>query len=317
MTLHGIDISNWQKGINVGGLPGDFVIVKATEGTAYVSPSYAAQIQAAHNAGKLSGVYHFMRTGAPTVEAAHFLKTVNGEIGKSILIIDVEDASILGGSVQSFAEYVQEQTGVWPWVYVNASMLNKGAYTPASVLKNCGIWLAGYPSTNQTTAWRDDRPPYHSPAGATIAAWQYTSHFRTTAWAGDLDASVFYGDRNAWAAYANPNGKAHAATAPITQPTAAVKKSVSEIAREVIAGKWGTGNDRKNRLTKAGYDYNAVQAEVNKQLRPASTRKSNDEIAKEVIAGKWGNGNDRKNRLTKAGYDYAAIQKIVNARLKK
>lgn len=41
------------------------------------------------------------------------------------------------------------------------------------------------------------------------------------------------------------------------------KKSVDEIAREVLAGKWGNGQDRKNRLTAAGYDYNAVQARVN------------------------------------------------------
>lgn len=45
------------------------------------------------------------------------------------------------------------------------------------------------------------------------------------------------------------------------------KKSNSEIAKEVIAGKWGNGNDRKNRLTVAGYDYAAVQAEVNKLMR--------------------------------------------------
>lgn len=32
------------------------------------------------------------------------------------------------------------------------------------------------------------------------------------------------------------------------------KKSVTELAKEVIAGKWGNGSDRKNRLTQAGYD---------------------------------------------------------------
>jgi len=42
------------------------------------------------------------------------------------------------------------------------------------------------------------------------------------------------------------------------------KKTVAELAREVIAGKWGNGTERKNRLTAAGYDYAAVQAEVNK-----------------------------------------------------
>lgn len=44
------------------------------------------------------------------------------------------------------------------------------------------------------------------------------------------------------------------------------KKTVTELAREVINGKWGNGADRKNRLTAAGYDYTAVQAEVNKLL---------------------------------------------------
>lgn len=48
--------------------------------------------------------------------------------------------------------------------------------------------------------------------------------------------------------------------------TKPAKKSVNEIAREVIAGKWGNGSDRKNRLTKAGYDYDAVQKRVNEIL---------------------------------------------------
>lgn len=44
-------------------------------------------------------------------------------------------------------------------------------------------------------------------------------------------------------------------------------KSVDEIAREVIQGKWGNGADRKNRLTNAGYDYNAVQKRVNELVK--------------------------------------------------
>ena len=43
-------------------------------------------------------------------------------------------------------------------------------------------------------------------------------------------------------------------------------KSIDELAREVIAGKWGNGSDRKARLTAAGYDYARVQAKVNKLL---------------------------------------------------
>ncbi|MEI2987506.1 MAG: hypothetical protein V8T22_00345 [Oscillospiraceae bacterium] len=41
------------------------------------------------------------------------------------------------------------------------------------------------------------------------------------------------------------------------------KKSVDEVTREVIQGKWGNGAERKKRLTDAGYDYNEVQKKVN------------------------------------------------------
>ena len=44
-------------------------------------------------------------------------------------------------------------------------------------------------------------------------------------------------------------------------------KTVDEVAREVIAGKWGSGAERKKRLTDAGYDYYEVQAKVNEILR--------------------------------------------------
>lgn len=91
----------------------------------------------------------------------------------------------------------------------------------------------------------------------------------------------------------------------------ATKKSVAEIAQEVLAGKWGNGTDRRNKLTAAGYNYDEVQNYVNKLLS-APSKKSIDEVAREVIAGKWGNGADRKNRLTAAGYDYNAVQDMVN-----
>ena len=56
------------------------------------------------------------------------------------------------------------------------------------------------------------------------------------------------------------SGTAAASSAP-------AKKSNTEIAREVIQGKWGNGATRKQRLTAAGYDYAAVQAEVNRLLK--------------------------------------------------
>lgn len=45
------------------------------------------------------------------------------------------------------------------------------------------------------------------------------------------------------------------------------KKSIDEIAREVIRGDWGNGQDRKNRLTAAGYNYSEVQKRVNQMLK--------------------------------------------------
>ena len=93
------------------------------------------------------------------------------------------------------------------------------------------------------------------------------------------------------------------------------KKSVDEIAKEVIAGKWGNGDDRYNKLTKAGYSYNEVQTKVNEILlgKPIKPKgKSVDELAREVIKGLWGNGNERYEKLTKAGYNYNEVQKRVN-----
>lgn len=45
------------------------------------------------------------------------------------------------------------------------------------------------------------------------------------------------------------------------------KKSVDAITREVIRGDWGNGDERKQKLTAAGYDYSAVQKKVNELLR--------------------------------------------------
>lgn len=45
-----------------------------------------------------------------------------------------------------------------------------------------------------------------------------------------------------------------------------IGKSIDEVAREVIRGDWGNGQDRVNRLRAAGYDYNVVQKRVNELL---------------------------------------------------
>lgn len=129
--------------------------------------------------------------------------------------------------------------------------------------------------------------------------WQRSSKGSVPGISGNVDMDVMY----------NEVIKITTPVEPIVTP---VKKSNEEIAQEVFQGKWGNGEERKNRLIAEGYDYNAIQAIVNELVTPKPVLKSNDEIAQEVLAGKWGNGNDRKAKLESAGYDYAAIQDIVN-----
>lgn len=105
---------------------------------------------------------------------------------------------------------------------------------------------------------------------------------------------------------------------PAQSSSKPARKSNSAIAQEVIDGKWGNNPQRKQRLESAGYNYNAIQAEVNKRLGGGSTKKSApkrktvDTVAQEVIDGKWGNNPQRRNKLTSAGYNYSQVQKRVN-----
>ena len=72
---------------------------------------------------------------------------------------------------------------------------------------------------------------------------------------------------------------------------APVRKSVDELAREVIRGDWGNGQDRKDRLTAAGYNYSEVQGRVNEILRGnASSAPASNVITYTVKRGDtlWG-----------------------------
>lgn len=64
-----------------------------------------------------------------------------------------------------------------------------------------------------------------------------------------------------WIYLENPN------YCKIGAKTTLPKKSITQIAKEVINGKWGNGETRKKKLKSAGYDYSAVQKEVNRLLK--------------------------------------------------
>lgn len=89
-------------------------------------------------------------------------------------------------------------------------------------------------------------------------------------------------------------------------------KSIEELAKEVIAGKYGNGEERKQKL---GNLYNEVQAKVNSIYGQSVSYKTPniEELAKAVIRGEYGNGQERKNKL---GNLYNEVQKRVNEILK-
>lgn len=102
-------------------------------------------------------------------------------------------------------------------------------------------------------------------------------------------------------------------------PTPSAKKSVDEVAKEVIRGEWGNGDERYNRLTNAGYNYNEVQAKVNELLnsnKPTPAPTPSDDIldlVRKTIRGDFGNGEARRKAL---GSNYDEVQRQVNLNLK-
>lgn len=100
-------------------------------------------------------------------------------------------------------------------------------------------------------------------------------------------------------------------------PVPTPSKSNEDIANEVIQGKWGNNPERKQRLTDAGYDYNAIQDIVNNKMasNTPTSNSSNDELltlVKKTIRGDFGNGADRKKAL---GSNYDEVQRQVNLNL--
>lgn len=101
-------------------------------------------------------------------------------------------------------------------------------------------------------------------------------------------------------------------------PSTPSKKSVDEIAREVIAGKWDNGPARVRKLIAAGYNPKAVQDRVDELMKQDHVatgpkgRKTYRQLADEVWRGLWGNDPERSKKLKAAGYDPAHVQREVN-----
>lgn len=288
MTLKGIDISKWQTGIDLSKVDCDFVIVKATEGIGYVDRKCDSFYQQAKRLGKKLGFYHFARPRNDAVrEAQYFYNNTKNYFGEAIPILDweAENKSDVAWA-KRWLDEVYRLSGVKPVIYMSESVAN--AYNWSSVANaDYGLWVAKY---------RDNNPDYNynmANAGTRprvkwwkfYCMWQWTSTGRLDGYSHNLDCNVFYGDQSTWDAYV---GKSTSVAKP--QPT---RKSNEQIAHEVIDGKWGNGDDRKQRLTSAGYNYTVIQAIVNKLIAAKKQTahvyyvvKSGDTLS--AIASKYG-----------------------------
>ncbi|AVK62476.1 lysin [Lactobacillus sp. CBA3605] len=232
MSLNGIDVASYQTGLNVGKVAGDFVIVKVTEGTDYTNPAWSGHVKQALASGKKLGLYHFIRNDSDVrKQADHFLSKVKPYIGKAVLILDFENTS--GSTIQNqtgvglakqWLDYVYSQTGVHSILYTGINCENVLNWDTV-VNANYGLWIAQYNNYNTVDGF-NPRDLYGSlKHWKTATMFQYTSTGRLSGWNGNLDFSVFYGNKATWDKYAKATKTAVPA---LSKPKTAVPKWVKE-----------------------------------------------------------------------------------------
>lgn len=279
-VLKGIDISTWQNPSKTPYGDYDFVMIRSSYGVGYKDDEMDKHVKNALAKGKLIGFYHYcypnLGTGAVN-EADWFISVVKDYIGKAILALDYEASAFNISSpdawAKAFLDRVYDKTGVRPLLYASASKLGR---FPSVQKANYGLWVAHWgvssPSISPWNFW---------------TMWQYRGS--------PLDLDEFNGDKDTWAKYANPSGK------PTEKPTQ--KKSVDEVAKEIIAGKWGNGKTRFKRLTEAGYT-DAEQDKIQNRVNELMGEKKDNHIYYTVKSGDtfWGIGQ-------KFGVDYRTIMR--------
>lgn len=220
--LNGIDVSAWQRGINVALVPSDFVIIKATEGRDYVNDDCDRVYQEARNAGKCVGTYHFAKGDADNgaQEAQYYLDNIQGYIGDSVMVLDWEEPAIGRGPAyaKQFLDHVYNQTGIKPLIYMSGSVENSYDWTEV-VNGDYGLWVAYYYNAYNPMGYNPDAPMYPLNYWSNVAILQYTSSGQLDGFNGSLDLNVFYGDVNAWNLYAGKgNSPQPNPQPPVPQP---------------------------------------------------------------------------------------------------
>lgn len=301
--LRVVDVASHQAGIVTGALDCDAVICKATEGTGYVNPYCDEHYQSAKAAGKLLGVYHYASGGNPEAEAEFFINNVQGYLHEAILVLDWEsgDNAAWGDSswVARFCAHVVALTGINPMIYVQRSAANQ-----CVGLGDYGIWLAEYPDYARR-GWGDYVEPNYS---GDCAMHQFTSSGAISGWSGPLDLSLFFGDENAWRAYAGVSISAPSVQSePVAQPEPEIRQNGSpegstlDLLYRTMNDEFGTGETRKANL---GDRYDEVQ-NIIEHIAEADTAT----LVADVWADKYGSDDVRRTIL---GSRYQEVQDAID-----
>lgn len=270
MAYKGPDISAWQGNIDIKTLSSqvDFFIFRCYAGSSKDS-KVDRNVKLALESGKPYGLYIYsyaLNVAQAKEEAERVVKLANTYSTKpNFLVIDMEDAdgyksrhgmpsnSTLVSICERECE-VFENAGYQSMVYASSSWF-KGKLSGLSGYEK---WEAHWPTYSNG----QQKGNATSPSGESAdncAIWQFTSAGRLNGYNGNLDMNYAYKDFVVKGGTVNPN--------PNPKPS----KSNEEIAEEVMAGDWGNGEDRKKALEAAGYDYNAIQAIVNKNYNSDGT----------------------------------------------
>lgn len=302
MAMNGIDISNYQRGLDLAKVPCDFVICKATEGTYMVQATCDQWIQQAKRLGKKWGFYHFLAGGDPVAEAEFFVKNCKNYFGEGIPVLDYEmyGRKVGTAGAKKFLDRVYELTKVRCMVYTSRSVLTEENWS--AIAPYHALWVAQYPDYNHTGYQAEPWFPKGSiGAFKFVTMHQYSSSGRLNGYNGNLDLDIAYLTPAGWDAIARGDRGATSNPTPTPPKPSAPSGSTLDLAAAVMRGDYGNGATRKQKL---GSRYDEVQNFIN-HILTAST----NTLAREVINGKYGNGGTRKTVL---GNRYTEVQNAVN-----
>ena len=296
MAIKGIDVSEFQGNIDWNKVKADgieFAILKLANiydyDTNYKDSKFETNYKEAKKRGIKLGayIYNYCNTVDTLRKGLEWaIKKLDGKKLDLPLYLDMEDKDIQGetkatltNQCNEFAKMI-EAAGYRAGVYANLNWL-ENELNPDNFDKDISVWVAQYYSKCEYAGKYD--------------IWQYTSSGKVSGISGNCDMNYLYNEDIIKESGADTSDK----------------KTIDELAEEVIDGKWGDGEDRKSKLEKAGYDYDAVQDRVN-EILSKDNKKSVTEVAKDVISGEYGNGEERKKKLEAEGYDYDQVQAKVN-----